>query len=146
MVKGKLLVGPILGIIGGGLLLIVGFLSFGVQAGVEPTLALLTLTWGDVGFDPILFTISSILTLVFAALAIIGAILGFVGKRVPGGALMLIGGIGAVVGYFVPVGVIDLPLPYPDVPISLVYPGLFWVPGFLILISGILGLALKAKS
>ena len=115
--KGKELAGPIVGIIGSTLLIVAalfGLISIGLG---------------------ILFVIRIMTTLILGILGLIGAILGFTGKRVPGAVLMLLAGIVAVVGMFIPIGIYYLP-------ITLVYT-FFFVDPFLVLIGGILGLALK---
>jgi len=116
--KGKELAGPIVGIIGSTLLIVAAL--FGLIT---------------IGLD-ILFVIRIMTTLILGILGLIGAILGFAGKRVPGAVLMLLAGIVAVVGTFIPIGF------YGFLPITLVYT-FFFVDPFLVLIGGILGLALK---
>ncbi|MFX0033352.1 MAG: hypothetical protein ACFE8E_06045 [Candidatus Hodarchaeota archaeon] len=117
--KGKELAGPIVGIIGSSLLIVAAL--FG----------LITIGLG------MLFVIRIMTTLILGILGLIGAILGFAGKRVPGAVLMLLAGIVAVIGMFIPIG---LYLGY--IPVTLVYT-FFFVDPFILLVGGILGLALK---
>ena len=140
VVEGKGKVGPILGIVGASLLLIAGFIALGAQGLMEIALASAGLTWADVGFDPILFTVRSALTLVFALVGLIGAILGLMDKKI-GVYLMLIFGLVATVGMFIPIG--SLTIGYMTFPVTM-NGALLFVDPILILLGGILGLFLKA--
>ena len=139
VVKGKALVGPILGIVGAALLLIAGFIAFGVQALLEVTLAGAGLTWADVGFDPMILTVRAILTVVWALIGLIGAILALTGKKI-GAILMLIFGLIATVGMFIPIG--SMTIGFVTIPVTMNY-NMFFVDPILLLLGGILGLALK---
>ncbi len=139
VVSGKALVGPILGIVGSALLLIAGFMAFATQAEIQILLTGAGLTWADIGFDPLMFMMRGLFTVIFALLGLIGAILAITGKKI-GAILLLIGGIAAVVGLFIPVGTITIG--FFSLPVTLVYSFLFVDP-FLMLIGGILALALK---
>jgi hypothetical protein len=136
---GKEKVGPILGIVGSALVLIAGFISFGVQATVEAQLALGGLSWEDIGFDPSILMIRSIIVIVLALVGLIGAILALTGKRV-GAFLLLIAGIVAVVGIFIPLGTITIG--FISIPVPMTY-SMFFVDPFIMLIGGILALVLK---
>ena len=113
MVKGKALVGPILGVIGATLLTVAGFIGFGLMATLQALLATYGLTWADVGLDPSLLNVSAILTLVWGLLGLIGAILAFLGKKI-GVYLMLIFGLIATVGMFIPIGTYTILLTVED--------------------------------
>ena len=139
VVEGKAKVGPILGIVGAALLLIAGIVSFGAQALMELVLASAGLTWVDVGFDPILFTVRSALTLVFALVGLIGAIMALVGKKI-GVYLMLIFGLVATVGMFIPIG--SFTITSISFPVTM-NASLFFIDPILLLLGGILGLFLK---
>jgi hypothetical protein len=139
---GKEKVGPILGIVGSAILMIAGFIGFGVQALIETTLGLYGLTWADIGFDPSILMIRVVITIIVAILGLIGAIIAITGKKV-GAFILLIMGIIAVVGSFIPIATIDLGIgPAGIVPVTLIYP-FFYVESFLMLIGGILALVLK---
>lgn len=140
-VKGKALVGPILGLIGGTLLMIGGLLVLGVMGTLEATLALSGLTWVDIGLDPTLFYVNFTMTLLFGIVGLIGAILAMVGKKI-GVYLMLVMGIIAVVGLFIPIGSYTLIFLLVNITLN---SSLFFVDPFLLLVGGILGLALKAE-
>lgn len=137
VVGGKAKVGPILGLVGSALLLIAGFIAFGVQALLEATM--FPLTWADIGMDPMILTVRAVLTVIFALVALIGAILGLLGKKI-GVILMLIFGIITTVGMFVPIGTITIG--FTTIPVSMNY-NMFFIDPILILLGGILGLALK---
>ena len=92
------------------------------------------MTWESIGFDPIVFTISAVVTVVFGVLGLIGAILGLLGKRI-GVFLMLICGIIAAVGMFIPIGTYVI---FNTYTVSL-NSHLYFVDPILILLGGILG-------
>jgi len=138
MVKGKALVGPILGVIGATLLVIAGFVGFGAQALIAALIS--PLTFADIGLDPTLLTMNSVLTLVWGLLGLIGAILAFTGKKI-GVYLMLIFGLIATVGMFVPIGSYTIII---SIPINM-NSSMFFVDPVLLLLGGILGLALKGE-
>ena len=140
--RGKELVGPIIGILGSIMLFFGGFLRITFQSNIQAELEFHGLTWADIGVDPLLLTLGMILTISFAILGIIGALLGFIGKRIPGSLLMLLAGSSAAVGMFVPLGLIDTGTLIS--PIMLSYTYVFLDP-YIILLGGILGLALKRK-
>ena len=100
----------------------------------------MSMTWADIGFNPVLLYLQMILTIVLGLLGLIGAILAFVGKKI-GVYLMLIFGIVATVGMFVPIGNISIIIPFP-VTLSA---SLFIVDPILLLLGGIFGLILKQE-
>ena len=133
-------VGAILGIIGGSLLLIGGLISFGTVGTIEALLTLNSLTWADIGLNPMFLTINSIMTLTWGILVLLGAIFAMQGKKF-GVYLMLVIGIISVVGMFIPIATYTLILPF-SIPLN----GSFlFVDPFLLLVGGILGLTLKEK-
>lgn len=141
VVQGKAIVGPILGLIGGLLLMVAGLRVFSSIAQIEGLLALGGLTWADVGFDPMLFYLQIIITIVWGLLGFIGALLAFVGKKI-GVYLMLISGLVATIGMFIPMGTI-LIIVIP-IPVTL-NSSLFFVDPILLLLGGIFGLLLKEE-
>ena len=140
VVQGKAIVGPILGLIGGLILTVGGFMLFNSIAQIEALLALMAWTWADIGFDPMLFYLQMILTIVWGLLGLTGAILAFQGKKI-GVYLMLIFGIVATVGMFIPIGVMVIIIP---IPVTL-NASLFFFDPILVLLGGILGLVLKEE-
>ncbi len=138
VVKGKLLVGPILALVGGAIMLISSvfvFISIGIT---EAELIGGGLTWADVGFPKELMYVRFALTLIWGVLGLIGGILAMLGKKF-GSILALIGGIMGIAGMFIPLGTITIIIPFP---VSLSASFVFVDPT-LILVGGILGLALK---
>jgi len=138
MVKGKLLVGPILAILGGVIMVISAYFVYASIAITEAGLVTAGLSWQDVGFNPMLFYVRVACTALWGLLGIIGAILGFKGKKI-GGILAILGGILGIIGMIVPIGTITIVL---SVPVSLSSSFVFVEPS-LMLIGGILGLILK---
>jgi hypothetical protein len=139
IVRGKSLLGPIFGIVGSILLLVAAFNAFGIQAIRENYLNSFGDTWESIGFDPMLFTASAVLTLIWALLGLIGALLSLMGKKL-GVYLMLIFGIIASVGMFIPIGTYEI--------ISVQYAvflnsHLVFADPFLLLLGGIIGLIFK---
>lgn len=132
-------VGPILGIVGAAILLIAGFMAFGTQALIEAQLGLLGLTWGDIGFDPSLFMIRGLLTVVFSLLALVGAILALKDMKI-GAILLLLFGAICLIGSFIPIG--SLTISFIAIPVTMIYP-FFYVESILMVVGGILSLALK---
>ena len=138
VVAGKAKVGPILGIVGGAMLLIGGIIAFVAIGTLEAYLGGLGMTWADIGLDPTLLYVNFLLTLLWGLIGLIGAILGLVGKKI-GVFLMLIFGIIATVGMFIPIGSYTILITFPINMNS----SLFYVDPILLLLGGILGLALK---
>jgi hypothetical protein len=132
-------VGPILGIVGAAILLIAGFMAFGTQALIQAQLGLLGLTWADIGFDPSIFMVRGLLTIVFAVLGLVGAILALKDKKI-GAVLLLIFGLVCLIGSFVPIG--SLTISFVTIPVTMIYP-FFYVESILMVVGGILSLALK---
>ena len=118
-VKGKLLIGPIIAIIGSMLLLIGGLLAvtnpfIQIIMAVFPTIAL-----------------SFVMPIILGVLGLVGALMAATGRKV-GNYVVIISGLVAVIGMFIPVFFI-----FPLVM------SLFYVDPILILIGGILGVAIK---
>ena len=141
VVQGKAIVGPILGLIGGLILTVGGLRIFSSIAQIEGLLVLMSMTWADIGFNPVLLYLQMILTIVLGLLGLIGAILAFVGKKI-GVYLMLISGLVATIGMFIPMGTI-LIIVIP-IPVTL-NSSLFFVDPILLLLGGIFGLLLKEE-
>lgn len=138
VVKGKLLVGPILALVGGVIMIVASFFVFMSIFITEASLTGSGLTWADVGFSRDLMYLRFILTLLWGVLGIVGGILAIFGKKF-GSILALIGGIIGIAGMFIPLGTITFIVP---VPVSMSSSFMFVDPT-LMLIGGILGLALK---
>lgn len=139
VVKGKALVGPLLGVIGAALLLIAGIVGFGIQNIREVLLNAEGMSWEDKGFDPMLFTVSAVLTLVWSLVGLIGAILSLMGKKI-GGYLMLICGIIATVGIFIPIGNYTI---LSEVYTEFLNRHTLFIDPILLLLGGVLGLAFR---
>ncbi|MCJ7650261.1 MAG: hypothetical protein MUP85_16755 [Candidatus Lokiarchaeota archaeon] len=135
--KGKLL-GGLLAIVGGAIMLIAGFMTIITIPSIEANLDIAGLTWADVGIEPFIFYLRSILTFLWALLGIIGGIILIVGKNI-GGFLALIGGILGIAGNFIIVGTLTI---YESIPIPLSTSFLLIDP-ILIALGGLLGLIMK---
>lgn len=135
--KGKLL-GGLLAIVGGAIMLIAGFMTLITIPSIEVNLDIAGLTWADVGIEPFIFYLRSILTFLWALLGIIGGIILIVGKNI-GGFLALIGGILGIAGNFIIVGTLTI---YESIPIPLSTSFLLIDP-ILIALGGLLGLIMK---
>ena len=138
VVKGKLIIGPILALIGGIIMLFAGYFVFRSIGIIEANLAIEGLTWVDAGFNPILMYVRFTLTLLWGILGIIGAIIAFTGKKL-GSFLALIGGILGSVGFYVPLGTITIGTPIP----VFLSASFFLVDTVIMVIGGLLGLILK---
>jgi hypothetical protein len=79
-----------------------------------------------------------IFTVLWGVIGIIGALLAFQGKRI-GNILAIVGGALALIGLFIPLGIINTGVP---VPVFLSY-SLLFIDIILMLLGGILGLILK---
>lgn len=134
MAKGKLLVGPILTLLGGLIFLFSAYMTYTYIAVLEADLTFAGLSWEDVGFNPIFLYFRVFFTTLWGIIGIIGAILRFKGKRF-GSILALIGGMLGIIGMFVPLGTIL------SVPIALSTS--LYIDPALMIIGGILGLVLK---
>jgi hypothetical protein len=135
----KAKIGPILGIVGSAILVFAGILSFTRQTAIEIQLGPLFLSWEDIGFDPFLFTIQGLVTLICAVLGLIGAILALMGKKV-GKHLLLIFGLITVVGSLVPMATLTIGVA--PIPVTVVNPFIY-AESILLLAGGVLALALK---
>ncbi len=138
VVKGKLLVGPILTLLGGLIMFLSAFFVFTNIGLLEAELASAELSWEDVGLAPILLYVRLFFTILWGIFGVIGAIIAFGGKRL-GSFLAIVGGILGIIGMFVPLVTITLGFP---VIISLSASSLF-IDAALMLLGGILGLILK---
>ena len=140
VVTSKLIIGPILALIGGIIMMFASYLVFRGIVSIESNLEIEGLTWEDVGFNPILMNVRFILTLLWGILGIIGAIIAFTGKKL-GSFLALIGGILGSIGYFVLLGTIKMGI---GTPIPVFLSGSFFlVDTIIMVIGGLLGLILK---
>ncbi len=138
VVKGKLLVGPILALVGGALMLFSSVFVFASIGITEAGLIDGGLTWEDVGFAKELMYVRFGLTLLWGVLGILGGIISITGKKF-GAIFALIGGVMGIAGMIITLGTITVVSP---VPVSLSASFVFVDP-ILMLIGGILGLALR---
>jgi len=101
-VKGKALTGPILGLIGGILLVLGGFLWIYLYINViEATLNSYGLTYADVsGYNYHLWYLNASLTFLWGGIGILGAVFAMHGKRYAGFLLLAVGFI-SILGLFV---------------------------------------------
>jgi len=134
---GRLIAG-VLAIIGGGIMLIAGFMTLITIPSIEANLDILGITWADAGIEPFIFYLRSILTFLWAFLGIIGGIILIVGKKI-GGILALIGGAFGIAGNFIIVGTLTLTTSVP-IPMSTSF---LLVDPILIALGGLLGLIVK---
>lgn len=142
VVKGKLLVGPILALVGGAFMLFSSVFVFASIGITEASLAGAGLTWADVGFPKVLMYVRFGLTLLWGVLGLIGGIISITGKKF-GAILALIGGfmgfVGTIPTIYTTLGTITIIAPEP---VSLSASFLFVDP-ILVLVGGILVLALR---
>lgn len=138
VVKGKLLVGPILALLGGIIMLSSGYFVFISITSIEESLAIAALTWAEVGFSIELMYLRVICTLLWGILGIIGGIIAISGKKF-GNLLALIGGLLGIVGMFIPLGTITIVI---AVPVSLSASFMLLDP-IIIVLGGIIGLVIK---
>ena len=138
VVKGKLLVGPILALLGGIIMLSSGYFVFTSITSIEESLAIAALTWADTGFSIELMYLRVICTLLWGILGIIGGIIAISGKKF-GNLLALIGGLLGIVGMFIPLGTITIVI---AVPVSLSASFMLLDP-IIIVLGGIIGLVIK---
>lgn len=138
VVKGKLLVGPFLALIGGSIMFAADYFVFQSIAVTEASLAYAGYTWADVGFSVELMYLRFICTLLWGVLGVIGGIFAILGKKL-GSLLALLGGTLGIVGMFVPLGSITIGTP---IPVTLSASFLFLDP-ILMILGGTLGLILK---
>ena len=120
-VKGKMLVGPILALVGAILLLIAGLIGL-----TNPLMQALMVILPIVA-------LSFVMSIILGVLALAGAFMAITGKK-QGNYLTLIAGLIGTVGMFIPITPLGVPM--------LVYTFIFIDP-ILILIGGILGVLLK---
>jgi len=138
VVKGKLLVGPILALIGGIVMLFSSFLVSESLIAIGHNLVDADLHWFEVGLYPELMILGFVCTILWGVLGIIGGIIALFGKK-SGSIVALIGGILGYVGALVPLGTnISATL------IPMTFSGSFFLlDPILIILGGILGLTLK---
>ena len=138
VVKGKLLIGPILALIGGIIMLFSTYLVSESLVAIGVNLSIAGLHWFEVGLYPELMTLGFICTLLWSVLGIIGGIISIFGKK-SGSIIALIVGILGFVGALVPLGT---NLIVTQIPITFTGSFLFIDP-ILMIFGGILGLTLK---
>lgn len=139
VVKGKMLIGPILAIIGGIVMAFSSYMVFTSIAHIEANLAIAALTWEDTGFSRELMYLRSICTLLWGLMGIIGAIFALIGKKF-GSVIALLGGILGIAGMFIPLGAITINTVV--MPVSLSASFMFLDP-IIIIIGSLIGLLSK---
>ena len=138
VVKGKLLFGPILILIGGVIFLFSSFLVSEALIEIGHILSDAGLFWYEVGLFPELMIIAFVCTIVWGALAIIGGIIAIFGKKF-GSILALNAGILGLVGALIPLGT---NIAVTQIPITLTG-SFFLLDPILTIFGAILGLTLK---
>lgn len=137
-VKGKLLFGPILILIGGIIFLLSSFLVSEALIAIGNNLSETGLHWFEVGLYPELMIIGFVCTIIWGALGIIGGIFAIFGKKF-GSILALNAGILGLIGALIPLGT---NIAVTQIPITLTG-SFFLLDPFLTILGGILGLTLK---
>ncbi len=138
VVKGKLLFGPILILIGGIIFLFSGFLVSNTIIEIGYILSDAGVFHYEVGLYPELLIIGFVCTIAWGALAIIGGIIAIFGKKF-GNILALNAGILGIVGALIPLGT---NIAITQIPITLTG-SFFLLDPILTIIGGIIGLTLK---
>lgn len=137
-VKGKLLFGPILILIGGIIFLLSSFLVSEALIAIGNNLSETGLHWFEVGLYPELMIIGFVCTIIWGALGIIGGIFAIFGKKF-GSIIALHAGILGLIGALIPLGT---NIAVTQIPITLTG-SFFLLDPFLTILGGILGLTLK---
>ena len=138
IVKGNLLLGPILTLIGGAIMMLSSYVAFTSIAEFEAILESTGFTWADVGFPRELMYLRFMFTLLWGVLAIIGGILAIYDYYI-GNYLALIGGILVIVGMTIPIGTITITYSY-----SISLSGsLGLMDSIFMIIGGMIGLAVN---
>ena len=138
VVKGKLLFGPILILIGGCIFLFSSFLVSEALIQIGYNLSDAGVFWYEVGLYPELLIIGFVCTLVWGAMGIIGGIIAIFGKKF-GSILALNAGILGLVGALIPLGT---NIAVTQIQITLTG-SFFLLDPILTIFGGILGLTLK---
>lgn len=112
------LIGSILGFIGGFLFIWPAYYAFDARAQWSNFISFYGVTWDEVNFNPDLFTLRFIITILWGILYITGALLTVLGKQF-GNIFCFLGGIGGLVGFFIIIGYIKIPAHVTFIPISL---------------------------
>ncbi|MBN1801165.1 MAG: hypothetical protein JW891_06630 [Candidatus Lokiarchaeota archaeon] len=139
---GKSVAGAVIGLIGAIMLTIAGVIGMLGIGAIEFLLSSSGESWATLGADPTFFYLNLIMTLVLGILALVGAIVAFK-KGLPGGIILLIAGGVALVGAFIPVGVLDLTAAGGSTMALTFNSTLFFVDPILCILGGILAIALK---
>jgi hypothetical protein len=138
VVKGNLLFGPILTLIGGAIMMLSSYVAFTSIAEFEAILESTGFTWADVGFPRELMYLRFMFTLLWGVLAIIGGILAIYDYYI-GNYLALIGGILVIVGMTIAIGTITITYSY-----SISLSGsLGLMDSIFMIIGGMIGLAVN---
>lgn len=114
----KQLIGSIIGFFGGFLFLWPSYYAFRARTEYTIFISDYGVTWSDVNFNPELFTIRFIITILWGILTITGALLNILGKQF-GNIFCFIGGFGGVAGFFIIIGYIEIPQTFGGIPVSL---------------------------
>jgi hypothetical protein len=107
IVKGKLLFGPILALIGGTSAILASIVAFVSIGQIEAGLVSMGLTWEDVGLPPQLLYVRFIVTLLWGVLGITGVLFALFDWHF-GHFISLITGILILAGQVIPIGTITI--------------------------------------
>ena len=138
VVKGKLLIGPTLALIGGIIMLFSSYLVSESLVTIGHNLSDAGLQWFEVGLYPELMILAFTSTILWGILGLIGGIIAIFGKK-SGSIIALIVGILGFIGALVPLGT---NITITQIPITFTGSFLFIDP-ILMIFGGILGLNLK---
>ena len=107
IVKGKLLFGPILALIGGACAILASIVAFVGIGDIEVGLVSMGLTWEDVGLPPYLLYVRAIVTLLWGVLGITGGLFALYDWHF-GHFISLITAFLILTGQVIPIGTITL--------------------------------------
>ncbi|NVM16881.1 MAG: hypothetical protein HWN80_04140 [Candidatus Lokiarchaeota archaeon] len=138
VIKGKLLIGPILSLIGGIIFIFSSFLFSEKLIAIGYILSDAGLFHYEVGLYPELLIIGFVCTIVWGALGIIGGSIAIFYKKF-GSVMALNGGILGLIGALIPLGT---NIAVTQIPITLTG-SFFFLDPILLILGGILGLVLK---
>jgi len=133
-----------LGIIGGIMMLIAGAIAAGLMSTLNSLLSQYGLTWAQIGVDPNSLNVSCGLTFLWGVIAIAGGVAAYNAEYVGvGSGFLLIFGLIAVIGEFVPIATIQIGSYSASVTLS---SSLIYIDPFLVLIGGFAGLAFASET
>jgi len=136
--------GSIIAIIGSILLIIGGFSGFGMLSYLNSIITGAGETWTSLGVDPSLLYVRMGITLFLGIGGIIASILSF-RYRLVGGVICIILGMITIIGWFIPIGFIDLSSISAGIATVTMNGAGLVIDPFLIIIGGILCIVMRTK-